>query len=141
MRKVCLRSQSSPISGRKGGVGGWGRRQTQADTAWPPAPPACCFNDIETSGNPRPLEGPERADCGCGRRVGGGDTRAGSAAANKRHPETVAGSQTGSSHQQHRAPHEKTGQAPELQGRSQCCQQIHVNGSKSRTQRSVCTRV
>lgn len=37
--------------------GGGGRRQTQADMAWPPAPPACCFNDIETSGNPRPLEG------------------------------------------------------------------------------------
>ena len=59
-----------------------GASQTQADTAWLPAPPACCFNDIETSGNPRPLEGPERADCGRGRRVGWGDTREGSAAAN-----------------------------------------------------------
>ena len=59
-----------------------GASQTQADMAWLPAPPACCFNDIETSGNPRPLEGPERADCGLGRRVGWGDTREGSAVAN-----------------------------------------------------------
>lgn len=65
--------------------------------------------------------------------MGWGDTWAGSAAANKRHPETVAGSQSRSSSQQHRGPHEKTGQALELQGRSQYCQQIRINGSKSRT--------
>lgn len=50
MRKEFVLSRSSLGSGKRGEQSGDSQPRLGQTRSWPPGPPACCFNDMETSG-------------------------------------------------------------------------------------------